>query len=52
MADVPLEKDGKEGVIWDQYSDGQPIVYEALDEKDNPDAKPRQHGKRSDTIQA
>jgi len=52
MADVPFEKDGKVGVVWDQYEDGRPIVYEALDEKDNADAKPRQPGKQSDSIRA
>jgi hypothetical protein len=44
MADVPVRKD-EGGLAWDRYSDGVEIEFTALLEKDNPDAKPRRHGK-------
>lgn len=34
------------------YSDGAEIVYEALAENDNHDAKPRRHGERTDISMA
>ena len=46
MADVPMRKDDK--FSWNKYYDGVDIVYEALAEKDNPDAKPRRHGAGTD----
>lgn len=52
MADVPIPKDNKEELAWNQYFNGEPVVYEALEEKDNKDTKPRQHGKRSDVIRS
>jgi hypothetical protein len=33
---------------WNRYFDGTDIVYEALAEKDNLDAKPRRHGEKVD----
>ena len=42
MSDVPMRKDPK--FCWDKYYDGAEIIYEALAERDNKDAKPRRHG--------
>lgn len=48
MANVPVRKDSKLELEWNRYFDGTEIVYEALGEKDNPDAKPRRHGENTD----
>ena len=52
MANVPLGKDEKCELQWDKYFDGVEIVYEALAEKDNPDATPRRHGQKTDIRKA
>jgi hypothetical protein len=41
MANVSLRKDPKLELAWNVYFDGAEIVYTALAEEDNPDAKPR-----------
>jgi hypothetical protein len=46
MTNVPMRKDDK--FNWDRYYDGDEIVYEALAEEDNKDAKPRRHGRATD----
>ncbi len=46
MTDVRMKKDEK--FSWNRYYDGDEIVYEALGENDNKDAKPRRHGRTTD----
>jgi len=48
MANVPVRKSDKLELEWNCYFDGSEIVYEALAEKDNPDAKLRRHGEKVD----
>jgi len=48
MANVPSRKERKDEVTWDGYSDRVDIVYQALVENDNYEAKPRQPGERTD----
>jgi hypothetical protein len=48
MANVAVRKDNKLELEWNRYFDGTEIVYEALLEKDNPDANPRCHGQSTD----
>jgi len=50
MANVPVNKSHKRDLAWNKYFDGTEIVYEALKEKDNPEAKPRLHGKRGNDL--
>jgi hypothetical protein len=47
MSKVPLRND--EHVWWDTYYDGAAIVYEAVHERDNKEAKPREHGRTQKT---
>jgi hypothetical protein len=43
MANVPMRK--SRNFDWNQYFDGVEIVYEAIHERDNKEAKPRIHGR-------